>query len=298
MLLSVIIPVYNTPVEYIKECIESLVYVNLPNEEYEILMVDDGSTDKAVLEYIESINTKNFTLLRKENGGLGSARNWGISKAKGYYIYPLDSDDKLSNEYSFFLDIIKERKVDILYGNYYVFGTNTYKVVCPKFSRLRQLYDQNLLPVCSFFKKEVWGKVGGYDETFKTIQDWDFWARCVVANIPFTQIDKCAYHYRVVLDGKSMAQSMINSKGFYLEKLRDKIPPLQLSKEELDTFVWEYANGAENRDKFHEVIEKHIEENLFSKNLQKKLLTLRVKYYKTKWRKLPRFIADLLLPAK
>lgn len=298
MLLSIIIPVYNTPIKYIKECIESLIHITLPKDEYEVIMIDDGSTEKKVLHYIESINTESFTLFKKKNGGLSSARNYGISKSKGMYIYPLDSDDKICDEYSFFIDVLKEEKVELLYGNYYVFGTDNFKVVCPKFSRLRQLYDQNLLPACSFYKKEVWKKIGGYDESFKTIEDWDFWARCVIANVNFTQIDKCAYHYRVVLDGKSMIQTTMNLKESFLEKIRNKIPPLQLSKKELDSFVWEYATGFENKTAFNKIVNRYLEERLFDRDLQKKLLKLRVKYYKKKWYKLIYLFIGLFLPNK
>lgn len=90
-LVSVIIPVYNVE-QYLRRCIDSVLAQEYDN--IEIILVDDGSTDNSPLicdEYNK--NYANVKAFHKENGGLSSARNYGIENAKGEYITFLDSDD-------------------------------------------------------------------------------------------------------------------------------------------------------------------------------------------------------------
>lgn len=92
--ISVIIPVYNTE-EYLLQCIQSLQ--NQTYSDLEIIVIDDGSTDSSV-QIIEKIMEKDerIVLYRlHENKGVGYARNFGVQKATGDYIYFLDSDDYL-----------------------------------------------------------------------------------------------------------------------------------------------------------------------------------------------------------
>lgn len=93
MKLSIIIPVYNVE-KYIERCLKSVVDQDLPENEYEIIVVNDGSTDNSG-KIIEDISKKysNIIIHNQENSGLGGARNKGIKLAKGNYIWFIDSDD-------------------------------------------------------------------------------------------------------------------------------------------------------------------------------------------------------------
>ena len=92
-LLSIIIPIYNIE-KYLAACIESAIgqtYSNL-----EILLIDDGSTDKSGLicdEY--AAKDTRIKVIHKQNGGLSDTRNVGIEKAKGEFVFHLDGDDYL-----------------------------------------------------------------------------------------------------------------------------------------------------------------------------------------------------------
>ncbi|MEI3337525.1 MAG: glycosyltransferase family 2 protein [Clostridium sp.] len=90
-LISVIIPVYNVE-NYIEKCIYSVINQSYKN--LEIILVDDGSTDKSgvLCDKYEKID-KRIKVIHKENGGLSSARNMGLDCANGEYIMFLDSDD-------------------------------------------------------------------------------------------------------------------------------------------------------------------------------------------------------------
>lgn len=94
MKLSIIIPVYNVE-KYLKKCLESILTQNLKLEDYEVLIINDGSPDSSQAIIDEYISHPNFLCFKKENGGLSSARNLGIEKARGEYIFFLDSDDYL-----------------------------------------------------------------------------------------------------------------------------------------------------------------------------------------------------------
>lgn len=91
IVLSVIVPVYNVEV-YLNQCIDSLI--NQTFKGFEIVLVDDGSTDNSGSicdEFAEKYD--NIFAFHKQNGGLSSARNYGIERANGEYLAFIDSDD-------------------------------------------------------------------------------------------------------------------------------------------------------------------------------------------------------------
>lgn len=93
MTFSIIIPVYNVE-KYLNECVDSVL--NQKNVDYEIILVDDGSTDNSGQicdEYLKKHS--NISVVHKVNGGLSDARNAGIESAEGDYILFVDSDDKI-----------------------------------------------------------------------------------------------------------------------------------------------------------------------------------------------------------
>ena len=92
--VSVIVPVYNVE-KYIEKCLNSLLNQTL--EDIEIIIVNDGSTDNSKKIIEKYLNNKNIVYIEKENGGLSSARNYGIPYAKGEYIGFIDSDDYVEN---------------------------------------------------------------------------------------------------------------------------------------------------------------------------------------------------------
>lgn len=96
MKLSIIIALYNTE-KYIEKCIRSVTGQNLSFEDYEIIVINDGSNDRSQ-EIVEKLMLEFSTihLINKENGGQSSARNFGFKKAKGDYIFCLDSDDTIA----------------------------------------------------------------------------------------------------------------------------------------------------------------------------------------------------------
>ncbi|MBF1644721.1 MAG: glycosyltransferase [Prevotella sp.] len=96
--LSIIIPMYNAE-KYIGICLDSILDSNLLKEEYEIVIVNDGSQDKSpeiAQDYASRYS--NVTYLTQENQGQSTARNYGIKTCQGEYVWCVDADDKLISE--------------------------------------------------------------------------------------------------------------------------------------------------------------------------------------------------------
>lgn len=109
--ITIVIACYNVE-KYIAECIQSIQKQTYPH--FEVLLVDDGSTDQTATIIQEEIKEdKRFHYYYKENGGVSSARNYGLDRAKGEYISFIDSDDYLEDTYLENLyQEIQEKNVD------------------------------------------------------------------------------------------------------------------------------------------------------------------------------------------
>lgn len=113
--LSIIVPVYNVE-SYIERCIRSIANQDIPNHQYEIIIINDGSTDDS-LTIINNVSKEfnNILVHTQNNTGLGGARNKGISLAKGKYIWFIDSDDFIEkNSLSALINYTESNNLDVL----------------------------------------------------------------------------------------------------------------------------------------------------------------------------------------
>ena len=118
--LSIIVPVYNVE-KYLKTCINSLLEQKL--DAYEIILVDDGSTDSSggiCDEYVKK--HEKIQVIHKKNGGLSSARNTGIENAVGKYIGFVDSDDYIMPEmYKNLIEVAEKCNAQMVMSRYFCF---------------------------------------------------------------------------------------------------------------------------------------------------------------------------------
>lgn len=163
MLISVIVPVYNSE-KTIRRCIESVIIsLEKVTNDYEIICIDDGSTDDS-LKLCNDLSSKNshIVIIHQENTGAAAARNKGLELAKGEYIAFNDSDDEwLENHFNILLQVFSEHSdVDCVSSNHEVefqktyflnqIGDNLYKV-----SLKAQLMKNYFSPPNTMLKRKI-----------------------------------------------------------------------------------------------------------------------------------------------
>ena len=116
-MISIVIPVYKVE-NYLEKCIRSIISQNF--EDYELLLVDDGSPDRCGAICDEWANKdKRISVIHKQNGGISDARNAGIEQAKGDYLCFIDSDDWIAPDMLKTLyDIATESRADLVCCNF------------------------------------------------------------------------------------------------------------------------------------------------------------------------------------
>ena len=115
MILSIIVPTYNVE-SYLSNCLDSLINQDITRQDYEIIIVNDGSTDSS--PEIADLYGKNFEHVKvqhQENQGLSGARNQGLKIARGKYVLFVDSDDYLaSNTLGYLVSVMAKNDLDVL----------------------------------------------------------------------------------------------------------------------------------------------------------------------------------------
>lgn len=213
-LLTIVVPCYNQG-KFLDECLSS-VY-NQTNTDWTCIIVNDGSTDetnKKAQEWIEK--DARFRYYYKVNGGLSSARNFGISRSSSKYILPLDADDKLNvNLVSEFYKVLKiSSEPDLIYFDVEFFGIKSGVYKLPEYD-YKTLLTQNCFISGSVFAKKLWTESGGYDEDLTALEDWEFWIRSLSPESKVIKIKKKLYYYRKSEFGTITSDFIRNPDSYY-----------------------------------------------------------------------------------
>lgn len=201
-LFSIIIPCYNQA-HFLPDCLESLLQQTYSN--WEAIVVNDGSVDdtsKVVLSY--SIEDSRIKLVEKKNGGLSSARNYGIRNAKGERFIFLDSDDFLYEKcLENIASIIQTVNENCLIQCGYSYITEDKQKILSevkiykKVSLYPEILEGNIGPCHSIcISKKLVESIGFFDESLKSVEDWDFWMRAVKAGCTIEIISNPMVYYR------------------------------------------------------------------------------------------------------
>jgi glycosyltransferase involved in cell wall biosynthesis len=204
-LVSVVIPCFNQG-QYLRETLDSILTQTYKN--YEVIIVNDGSTEAETLEVLNDIKQKhisNLRILDQANQGLAMARNNGFAIAKGEFVLPLDSDDYISQEYL-------EETVGLSLMNKKAGAVTTYIQAFGAKNEIWETKKTDLLEmlvkdfVCgnSLIRKASWTEVKnkngfGYNPNMKGgYEDWDFWISLLEVNDwEIDCVKKPLFHYRV-----------------------------------------------------------------------------------------------------
>ena len=140
LIISIIIPVYNVG-EYLEDCLMSCLRQDISSDEYEILCIDDGSTDSSgemLRQFADEYH--NIRVFTADHQGVSHARNIGLDHAKGKYIWFVDSDDVIR------YNILGKLKSILCETNIPRLKFNAYRVFSEKFDRLQEAVpDSNII---------------------------------------------------------------------------------------------------------------------------------------------------------
>jgi len=185
-LVSVIVPAYDVA-EFIAEALDSVLAQTF--DDYEIIVINDGSPDTEALERALAPYLSRIVYIKQENGGVSAARNTGIKAARGSLIAFLDADDTWLPNY---LEVQVARiqadpSIDVLYPNVMMFGDASeageeFMTACPSsgdvtFERL--ISQECNVSNCSIARRETLIRAGLFDESLRSVEDFDLWLRVV-----------------------------------------------------------------------------------------------------------------------
>lgn len=202
--ISVIMSVYNGE-KYLREAIISVLSQDF--SDFEFIIIDDGSTDKS-LEIIKSFNDSRMKIISRENKGLIFSLNEAISLATGKYIARMDADDIcFSNRFSGQLKAFENSKVALvgswatkINDNGEEIGLMSYPPL--EYRKIKSFFIKHnpFIHSSVMIKKEVFDKVGVYDNKFKHAEDYELWSR-VLSKFEAVNIGQPLIKYRITSDG-------------------------------------------------------------------------------------------------
>jgi len=229
-LFSIIIPVYNVE-EYLEETIQCIINQTLDFKKHvQIILVNDGSPDnseKICLKYANKYPS-NILYIKKENGGVSSARNKGLEFAEGEYINFLDSDDILEKDalekvYEFFSK--HKHEIDVVcLPIYYFEARNGQHLLNYKFDTTKLIdiekNPQNIqLHVSSAFITSEQAKKHRFDENLKYGEDAKYITEIILEKGKYGVLTETKYFYRIRRNQTSAIQNSKNSTSWYNDSL-------------------------------------------------------------------------------
>ena len=195
--VSVIMPCFNHG-EFLAEAVDSVTHIGL--DEFELIVVDDGSTDEPTREELDKLVAQGIKVVRQENKGLAAARNAGILASQGEFILPLDADDRLRPGWieRGIRTLDSHPKVGVIYGDAQCFGARSDRWIVGPYVR-DQLLRWNYIHACALYRRTVWEQNRGYDGTMPVqgLEDWDFWLGAMKHGWQFVYVPEVVFDYRI-----------------------------------------------------------------------------------------------------
>lgn len=249
--VSVIIPSYNHA-HFLPFSVESVLRQTFAD--YEIVIVDDGSTDNSQ-QVVAQYSDSRIRYIFQKNKGLAGARNTGIREARGEYLAFLDADDlfaetKLEVQVGWLRD---HPSAGLVAGGWNLIDDKGHILEVyhpgpdfPDMSLKGWLRDCHVCPVSLLVRRDWVVKIGGFDETLRQVEDWDMWLRLAYAGCPMGWVDEIVCSYR--LSAGQMTKNAAVQK-YSSVQMMDKFYcqtdlPLDVQKMRADLYTRVYLIGA------------------------------------------------------
>lgn len=277
-MISIVIPLYNKE-KNIVLTVESVIAQTY--KDWELIIVDDGSTDNSleiVRERVSELTYKKIRIIHKENGGVCSARNRGIEDAKGEYVALLDGDDQWDKDY-----LAEQVKMIHDFPEAAMWGINYAELYEGKLVRKLETglgegyrgyvanYFQMPTRISDLFcsssvviRREVFDKVGMFDERLKYSEDIDMWYR-IIANYSVAFYDQYMVWYLYDAENRAMNRKRMLKYWlpYYVDKYKD---PLFKHNEAFYRWIMRWC-AVRIRDVYFNDVEQHAEAKDASRKL-------------------------------
>lgn len=247
---SIVIPLYNKE-NFIQDTLKSVL--NQTFQDFEIIVVDDGSTDKSA-EKVRELDNPKINYFRTENQGASKARNVGIQKANADYICFLDADDYW---YPNHLDVLYNLILDFpeagMYCSRYLTKVSDSKIIEPKFQGIdndfkgyvddyfySSLVHRVACTIVVAIRKSVFDDVGMFDINISSGQDIDMWTR-IVLKYKTAISDSVTAVYNFQIEGSLSKTNILHKKLMNFSKFSQDEKKNPSLKKFLDQYRTEYA---------------------------------------------------------
>lgn len=304
MKFSIIVPVYNVE-DYVEKCLESIY--NQSYQNYEVIIVDDGSPDNSAKIIKKFIKGKtNFKYYKKENGGLSDARNYGLQYCTGDYLLFIDSDDYISDDLLLELNKeIEKNNLDIIkYNLKFIYKNGNTRIMKkdhfynnhPNEALAKLLEDELFEPAWLYcYKTKFWFKYNFKYTKGRYHEDFGLTPLILQEAETISSIDYVGYNY-IIREGSIMnsnnpeknLQKFNDCFNYFKENKSKIINSENINNETKYLLLSYYANGVLNRaniltgDNLKKAIKKikteKIYKYLLGNTISRKLKKLLVKY--------------------
>jgi glycosyltransferase involved in cell wall biosynthesis len=166
---------------------------------YEIIIVDDGSTNVSTIALLDEFKRKDILLICQDNRGPSDARNNGVKHSSGEFLLCLDSDNRINPRYiDEGVNVLRNNPgVGVVYARPEFTGDRTRTAFITGPFKIERLLVESYIDMCAVIRKKAWEDIGGLDEYLRQHEDWEFWVRMYKAGWQFMYIDKILFQYRM-----------------------------------------------------------------------------------------------------
>jgi len=195
--LSIVI-INKNYLDYLKKCVNSCLS-QVTKYKYEVIIVDDGSTDGSI-SFAKNIKDKKIKFFQTKNKGIEKAANKGFKKSNAKYVVRVDSDDYLNKKFvNIMLDEANKSKAAFIYSNYYLVNSKKrLKINLPPFNKKEILQRGDFLATGTVYDRNIIKKKGYYSEDIKNsgLENYQLILKLIVYKNYGKRVNKHLFYYR------------------------------------------------------------------------------------------------------